>query len=168
MLRTCRQFCREVVRGGHVPRRGDTGTRARGHAGHPDRLPWCRGPGRVARYGAEGLTGRGAAWGDIRPASNRRTRAIPSRRPHAGQVAGSRVAAVHRRPHPEHRRRTRGESVPASSGTVAGVRIISGSPPGAPGSPVRQRGVRHGAVRGHRFASSSLHRNFSFLRVGPS
>ena len=103
--------------GGADPRRGDIGDM----------------PGRALVVGRRGSgpgsdstrAGDGPGWSDMRPGPNRRTRAIPSRRPHAGQAAGSRVAAVHRRPHPEHRRRTRGESVPVSSGTVI---------PTAPGS----------------------------------
>ena len=90
-------------------------------------------PGRALVVGRRGSgpgsdstrAGDGPGWSDMRPGPNRRTRAILSRRPHAGQATGSRVAAVHRRPHPEHRRRARGESVPVSSGTVI---------PTAPGS----------------------------------
>ena len=76
----------------------------------------------TGRTGAITRAGDRPAWSDMRPGPNRRTRAILSRRPHAGQAAGSRVAAVHRRPHPEHRRRTRGESVSVIGVTPPGPR----------------------------------------------
>jgi len=87
-------------------------------------------PGRALVVGRRGSgpgsdstrAGDGPGWSDMRPGPNRRTRAILSRRPHAGQAAGSRVAAVHRRPHPEHRRRTRGESVSVIGVTPPGPR----------------------------------------------
>ena len=136
--RTSRQFCREVliiggravlvgvfrvhcsagILGGAASLVGVTSVTCQGGRS------WS-GVGVPDRGSDSTRAGDGPAWSDIVPAPNHRTRAIPSRRPHAGQATGSRVAAVHRRPHPEHRRRARGESVPVSSGTVI---------PTAPGS----------------------------------
>jgi hypothetical protein len=42
----------------------------------------------TGRTGAITRAGEGPGWSDMRPGPNRRTRAILSRRPHAGQAAG--------------------------------------------------------------------------------